>query len=84
MYNIIFITAKPVSTGLHDLKDISGAYKTNAYATKQPRQWEGTIECLKAFIEACREGDNLITSVQVIHQSKINNVEFLSQPINSL
>lgn len=75
MYKIIFILEKPVTAIHHGFKDITGSSKQNAYITKQFRDWDATLTRLKEFSEYCRADNNLITSAQVIHESKINNTD---------
>ncbi len=76
MYKIIFVLEKPVTATHHGFKDITGSSKQNAYITKEFRDWENTLERLKAFVAYCRADNNLITSAQVIHEPKLNNAEF--------
>ena len=75
MYKIIVITDKAIVPGLYDLKDLSGPTKSHVYITNEYKEWVGTLEWLKMFVDNCKRNNNLIISVQVVHQSKLERTD---------
>ena len=43
--------------------------------TNEYKEWEGTLEWLKTFVDNCKRNDNLIINVQVVHQSKLERTD---------
>lgn len=75
MYKVIVITEKAIVPGLYDLKDLSGPTKSHVYITNKYKEWVGTLEWLKTFVDNCKRNNNLIISVQVVHQSKLDRTD---------
>lgn len=75
MYKVIVITDKAIVPGLYDLKDLSGSTKSHVYVTNEYKEWVGTLEWLKMFVDNCKRNNNLIINVQVVHQSKLERVD---------
>lgn len=75
MYKVIVITDKAIVPGLYNLKDLSGPTKSHAYVTNEYKEWVGTLEWLKMFVDNCKRNNNLIINVQVVHQSKLERTD---------
>ncbi len=74
-YKVIVITDKAIVPGLYDLKDLSGPTKSHVYITNGYKEWAGTLEWLKMFVDNCKRNNNLIINVQVVHQSKLERTD---------
>ena len=75
MYKVIVITDKAIVPGLYDLKDLSGPTKSHVYITNEHKEWVGTLEWLKMFVDNCKRNNNLIINVHVVHRSELERTD---------